>query len=56
MSIQSEINRIKEAVASAYEAAKSKGAVAPELEDVANLASTIMTITSGGGDIPLGNH
>lgn len=55
MSIQSEINRIKAAVASAYEAAKSKGAVAPELEDVANLASTILTITGGGGDIPLGN-
>ena len=55
MSIQSEIDRIKAAVASAYEAAKSKGAVAPELEDVANLASTILTITGGGGDIPLGN-
>lgn len=55
MSIQSEINRIKASVASAYEAAKSKGAVAPELEDVANLASTILTITSGGGDVPLGN-
>lgn len=55
MSIQSEIDRIKASVASAYEAAKSKGAVAPELEDVANLASTILTITSGGGDVPLGN-
>lgn len=55
MSIQSEINRIKAAVASAYEAARAKGATVPALEDVANLASTIMTITSGGGDIPLGN-
>ena len=55
MSIQSEIDRIKAAVASAYEAARAKGATAPALEDVANLASTIMTITSGGGDIPLGD-
>lgn len=55
MSVQSEIERIKAAVASAYEAARAKGAVAPELEDVANLASTILTITGGGGDIPLGN-
>lgn len=55
MSIQSEINRIKAAVASAYEAARAKGATVPALEDVANLASTILTITGGGGDIPLGN-
>lgn len=55
MSIQSEINRIKAAVASAYEAARAKGATVPELEDVASLASTIMTITSGGGGVPLGN-
>lgn len=48
MSIANEINRIKTAVANAYTSAIAKGATAPSTKNVANLASTIDSITSGG--------
>lgn len=50
MSIASEITRIKNAVADAYQSCDEKGATMPAVENVANLAETIDTI-SGGGSI-----
>lgn len=49
MSIASEITRIKNAVASAYTSCNAKGATMPAVQNVANLAPTIDTITGGGG-------
>lgn len=46
MSIQSQINRIKANVASAYTAAQSKGATMPSSQNSANLAETINSISA----------
>lgn len=54
MSISSEINRIKTAIADAYESADEKGATLPTNQNVTNLASTIDSITGGGGITPSG--
>ncbi len=51
MSIQSEINRIKANVASAYAKCEERGAVLPATENSANLPATIESIPSGGGDV-----
>lgn len=55
MSVASEINRIKTAVADAYDSAEAKGATIPATKNVENLADTIDTITGGGGgeNVPL---
>lgn len=49
MSIASEIQRIKTNIANAYTQANEKGATLPEQQNSANLASTIESISSGGG-------
>lgn len=49
MSISSEINRIKTNIANAYTQANEKGATLPEQQNSANLASTISSISGGGG-------
>lgn len=50
MSIQTEIDRIKGNIASAYTAAGAKGATIPDVQNSANLAGCIDTITGGGGE------
>lgn len=50
MSIQTEIDRIKGNIASAYTAASGKGATLPDVQNSANLAGCIDTITGGGGE------
>lgn len=52
MSIQSEVNRIKSAVNSAYTAVGNKGGTVPASKTVANLASAIDSIS--GGSTPTG--
>lgn len=54
MSIQSEITRITNAIASAYSEADAKGATMPTIENVANLAQTIASISGGGGNVITG--
>ena len=49
MSVASEIERIKGNIASAYTAASGKGATMPAVQNSANLAGCIDTITGGGG-------
>ena len=49
MSITSEIIRIQTNIADAYDAAEAKGATLPAVENTENLASTIESITTGGG-------
>lgn len=49
MSVASEIERIKGNIASAYTAASGKGATMPDVQNSANLAGCIDTITGGGG-------
>ena len=49
MSIQSEINRIKNNLAAAYTAASEKGATMPSQQNSANLASTISSVSTAGG-------
>jgi len=49
MSIASEITRINNNIASAYTACNNKGATMPVTQNSANLASTIATISGGGG-------
>lgn len=48
MSIQSQINRIKSNISSAYTAAQSKGATMPSSQNSANLAATINSISAAG--------
>lgn len=48
MTIASEIQRIKNNIASAYSACQEKGAELPENQNSENLSSTINTITGGG--------
>lgn len=55
MSIQSQINRILANIAAAYTAAQSKGATMPDTQDSEHLSDCILSIQSGGGDIPLGD-
>ena len=51
MSIQNEINRINENIASTYSALSDMGATMPETQNSANMASTVRTIPqSGSGD------
>ena len=49
MTIASEITRIKTNIESAYTALEAKGATIPSEKNSANLASTVNTITTGGG-------
>lgn len=49
MTIASEIQRIQANIANAYDAAEAKGATLPAVENTENLASTIESITTGGG-------
>lgn len=51
MSIASEITRINNNIANAYDECETKGATMPQYENSANLASTIASIPSGGGDL-----
>lgn len=55
MSIQTQINRILANIAAAYTAAQSKGATMPDVQNTEHLSDCILSIQSGGGDIPLGN-
>lgn len=50
MSIQSEINRISTNIANAYDELETKGATMPQIENSDNLATTIASISSGGGE------
>lgn len=52
MSVADEIARIKGNIASAYTAAGGKGATLPAVQNSANLAGCIDTITGGGGEVP----
>ena len=49
MTIASEITRIKTNIENAYTALEAKGATIPDEKNSANLASTVNTITGGGG-------
>ena len=49
MTIASEIQRIKDNIANAYTAAEAKGATMPVTENSDSLATTIESITAGGG-------
>ena len=49
MTIASEITRIKTNINNAYTALEAKGATIPTEKNSANLASTVNTITTGGG-------
>ena len=51
MTIASEIQRIQTNIANTYDALEAKGATMPATENSNNLASTVATIPSGGGDI-----
>ena len=53
MSILTEIARITEKVADAYDACEDKGATIPQSKTVANLADCIATITGGGSGLPV---
>lgn len=55
MSIQTQINRILANIAAAYTAAQSKGATMPDVQNSEHLSDCILSIQSGGGDIPLGD-
>ena len=49
MTIASEIQRIQTNIANAYDAAEAKGATMPATENSDNLATTISSISGGGG-------
>ena len=51
LSITSEIERIKTNIANAYTELENKGATIPTEKNSNNLASTITTVTGGGGSI-----
>lgn len=55
MSIASEVQRIKTNIANAYDKCEEKGATMPDNKNSANLASTIETISSGGGGVTRGS-
>lgn len=55
MTIASEIERISNNIASAYAACESKGATMPQVQNSANLATCINSV-SGGSDLPEGIH
>ena len=50
MTIESEINRIKQNIADCYTTLTAKGATIPATENVANLAACIRTIPAGVSD------
>lgn len=50
MTIASEIQRIKDNIADAFDAAEAKGATMPVTENSDSLATTIESITGGGGE------
>lgn len=50
MTIASEITRINNNIAAAYTALSGKGATMPATQNSANLATTVATVSSGGGD------
>ena len=54
MSVASEINRIKTNISNAYTELKNKNATIPSVENSDNLASSIASITTGGGTIEKG--
>ena len=62
MTIASEITRINNNIASAYTACNNKGATMPQIQNSANLATCISSISGGGGgstlfqNVPLGNY
>lgn len=56
MSIASEITRINNNIANAYDECETKGATMPQYENSANLASTIASIPSGGGGADLSEY
>ena len=49
MSIQDEINRINENIASTYSALRDMGATMPEAQNSANMARTVRTVPQNGG-------
>lgn len=49
MTIATEIQRIKDNIANTYVALGEKGATIPEIQNSANLADTVATVTTGGG-------
>ena len=51
MSVQSEIDRIITAVGNAYSKVSEKGGTVPASQTVANLATAIESIPSGGGTL-----
>lgn len=51
MSIASEITRIKNNIEDAYTECENKGATLPQEQNSDNLATTIASISSGGGDL-----
>jgi hypothetical protein len=53
MAVADEITRIKGNIASAYSSAGAKGATLPAVQNSANLAGCIDTITGGGGGEPV---
>ena len=50
MTIETEINRIKQNIANCYTTLTAKGATMPAVENVANLAACIRTIPAGAAD------
>ena len=55
MTIASEITRINNNIASAYTACNNKGATMPQIQNSANLATCISSISGGGGGSLLTN-
>ena len=52
MSVQSEINRIKTAIASAYSSVSAKGGTVPPTKTAANLPNAISSIPQSGAVLP----
>lgn len=55
MSVQSEINRVKNNVASAYTAVAAKGGTVPSTQNSANLAAAVNSIPEIPNPLPIGN-
>lgn len=49
LAFKGQISRIKQNIANAYTQASQKGATMPSIQNSNNLASTIASITTGGG-------